>query len=192
MKPSFCAVVWWRPGRRAFDEDLLDRFLACGKSSGLARRGASARDAHREDISDLARRYLAFEHYREIQEGQAPAASLRHLLEATRLPAESREQWLAKGRLQAGLDRLLRLRGLYFVTPLDVRLLRFEVPVRYVYRLKNLRSLSETHYERDLFEGLRIYRGLKTMDRTWQVFLLEGLADPEPGCGSSSPRRRAF
>jgi len=167
-------------------EDLLDRFFGLLQSvRHLTRQGKDARQAQLRDIEEQARRFLAVQRYRKLQaKGQPFASGLRHLLDTTRLPEdETREELLAQGRRQAGLDRLLRLRGLLFVNSLDLLLLRNGVPVRYIYRMKGLRSMGETHFERDLYEGLRVFRGLQRLEPALQHFVLETLADPDQPLG---------
>ena len=162
-------------------EDMLDRFFALHERlRSLARGGVSAHAAQVRELEETARQGAALEHYLEIQIGEAPTASLRQLMETTRLPAggPERDRLLGQGRLNAGLDRLLKLRGLCFINSLDLALLRSEVPVPYIYRLKALRSQGVTHFERDLYEGLRLYRGLLSLPAEFQGFVLNSLADP--------------
>ena len=49
----------------------------------------------------------------------------------------------------------------------------------YIYRLKGLRSVGVTHFERELYEGLRIYRGLTSLEPEQREYLLTSLGDPE-------------
>lgn len=161
-------------------EDLLERFFGVLELiRRLLRSGRPAETVLDEDALEHARRYLAFEHYRDIQRGEAPTASLRHLLETVRLPPEgARKEALERGRRQAGLERLLKMRGLLNISWLDLFLLHHQVPVIYVYRLKALRSVGVTHFERDLYEGLRLYRALFQMEDEHRHFLLHALSDP--------------
>ena len=138
-------------------EDLLERLFALqNQLRNLTRNSQNARWAQERLVEDNARRHLACEHYLEIQRGEAPTASLRQLLESTRLPniEPERGNLLEQGRLSTGLDRLLRLRGLTHVSALDLTLLRADVPVPFIYRLKGLRSVGITHFERDLSRGV--------------------------------------
>jgi hypothetical protein len=107
-------------------------------------------------------------------------AGLRHLLETTQLPEEEPEHQnlLEQGRRDAGLDRLLKLRGLWSVDVMDLMMLRSGVPVPFIYRQKGLRSQGVTHFERDLYEGLRLYRGMLSLPDQFQGFVLNSLADP--------------
>jgi hypothetical protein len=158
-------------------EDLLERYFSrLELVRRLSASGAQARQAQEELIADTARRRLALERYLEVQAGGAPAASLRHLLENTRLPAEGRQQWLERGRVLAGMNRLLQLRGLVLVDAQDLFMLDNEVPVKYIYRLKGLRSVGVLHFERDLYEGRRVLRGLDQLSQQVRGFLLPALA----------------
>ena len=162
-------------------EDLLERLLSLQKMvRGLSRQGTTAKAAHQQEIAGHARQHLAFQRYLEIQRQEAPVAGLRHLLETTQLPEEepARQNLLEQGRRDAGLDRLLKLRGLYFVDALDLMMLRSGVPVPFIYRQKGLRSQGITHFERDLYEGLRLYRGLLSLPEEYQGFVQNSLADP--------------
>jgi len=168
----------------ALTEDLLERFNGLMKEiRGLMRAGQPANRAQQRLVEDTARQAVAFEHYREIQEGEAPTASLRYLLETVRLPEQDRDSWLAEGVSQSGLERLLRLRGLMYVSWLDLKLLLTQVPVVYIYRLKGLRSMGVTHFERDLYEALRLNRGLNELEPDLARQLLAALgAPPAPLC----------
>ena len=167
-------------------EDLLARFFwLLRRVRDFISQGQPASRAHQISLEEYAAQNLALAHYRDIQKGEAPASSLRHLLENTRLPDEGRERWLQEGARQFGLERILRLRGLWYISWLDLELLRQQVPVVYIYRLKGLRSLGVTHFERDLYEGLRIRRGLNSLDQDQREYLLLGLGDPARDLGIS-------
>ena len=158
-------------------EDLLERYFArLDLVRRLSASGAPARQAQEELVADAARRRLALERYLEVQSGGAPAASLRHLVENTRLPAGDRAHWIKRGRVLAGINRLLQLRGLLRVDAQDLFMLDNEVPVKYIYRLKGLRSAGIMHFERDLYEGRRVLRGLEQLSRRVRHFLMPALA----------------
>ncbi len=160
-------------------EDFLARFFwLLRRMRDLMSQGKSASQAHQSSLEEYAAQNLALVHYRDIQKGEAPTSSLRHLLENTRLPAEGRERWMQEGAQKFGLERILRLRGLLYVSWLDLELAHQQVPAVYIYRLKGLRSLGVTHFERDLYEGLRIRRGLNSLDPDQREYLLLGLGDP--------------
>ncbi|MFH1033802.1 MAG: hypothetical protein V1806_04790 [Pseudomonadota bacterium] len=162
-------------------EDILERLFNLQDTvRRLSHQGVSAKAAHLEEIEGHARQHLAFQRYLEVQRQEAPVAGLRHLLETTQLPLEEpeRQNLLEQGRRDAGLDRLLKLRGLYFIDALDLMMLRSGVPVPFIYRQKGLRSLGITHFERDLYEALRLYRGLLSLPEEYQGFVQNSLADP--------------
>ena len=176
-------------------EDTLGRLLDLQDLlRKLASEGISAQAAQLAEIEDHARRHLALELYLEVERQGAAAAGLRQLLETSQLPLEpqARQELLSQGRLDAGLERLLKLRGLYFVEALDVRMLRAGVPVPFIYRQKGLRSLGITHYERDLYEGLRVYRGLLSLPDGVPGLRaqLPGRSQPAPALAGLCPGRR--
>lgn len=161
-------------------EDLLERFYELLRQvRELLHTRGTALQAQQHLLEEQARRNLAFEHYCEIQRGEAPTASLRHLLDTTRLPHRDRQELLRQGVLRAGLNRLLRLRQLWYIDWLDLMLLHQSVPVVYIYRLKGLRSMGPTHFERDLYEALRFYRGLETLPPGVKDYLLTALVDQD-------------
>ncbi|MCF8034063.1 MAG: hypothetical protein K9K69_16975 [Desulfarculaceae bacterium] len=168
-------------------EDLQERYFArLDLVRRLSASGSSARQAQEELILDNARRRLALERYLELQEAGAPAASLRHMLENTRLPQGGREPWMEQGRVLVGINRLLMLRGLVRVDASDLFMLDNEVPVKYIYRLKNLRSVGMLHFERDLYEGRRVLRGLEQLSQRVRHFLLPALAREDRPCRLAS------
>jgi hypothetical protein len=161
-------------------EDLFEKFMALQRLiRDLMQNGINARKAHRRDIFKFAKKYVALMEYKDIKPGELPPASLRYLLGNTEIPTSERRHFMGQGRLEAGMDRLLKLRGLYYVDALDLQMLRSKMPVAFIYSLKGLRSVGATHFERDLFEGLRVYRGLSRLKPEQQEFLLMNLADPE-------------
>ncbi len=165
-------------------EDLLVRFFwLLRRVRALTNQGKPASHAHQTTVERYAAQRLALVHYRDIQDGDAPTSSLRHLLETTRLPAKGRDHLLREGALEFGLERILKLRGLLYVSWLDLELSRQQVPLVYIYRLKGLRSMGVTHFERDLFEGLRIRRGLNSLEQDQKEYLLLSLGDPARDLG---------
>lgn len=168
----------WREG--FLTEDIMESyFRVLDTIRGLSARRTLAHQSRLDLIQEMGRLLLAFEHYRGLHKNQVPAASLRHLLETVELPPSGKEHWLEQGRRLLGLDRLLKLRGLLLVDGLDLRMLAGKVPVKFIYQLKNLRSLGVTHYERDLYEGRRLYRALRELPKQVQEFLLDALSDPD-------------
>ncbi|BEQ13397.1 hypothetical protein [Desulfoferula mesophila] len=173
------AVVCGAARREGYlTEDLLERYFALlDLVRRLSRKRTPARQAQDDLVADNARRRLALERYLEVQTDGSPATSLRYLMENTRLPDEGRESWLAQGRVLTGINRLLQLRGLVLVDCQDLFMLYNEVPLKYIYRLKALRSVGVTHFERDLYEGRRVLRGLEQVRPEVQEFLLQALSD---------------
>ncbi len=182
MEALFVLAVVTTAARREglLTEDLLERFLTLqALVRRLGREGKTAELAGREDLERQAARVLALHRYRQLQEGDNGTVSLRHLLENADLPARGREEWLEQGRLRVGMDRLLKLRGLLFVDWLDVELRQEGVPQAFIYRLKGLRSLGPTNFERQLYEAVRLQRALDNLDEASRTFLLRSLASWE-------------
>ncbi len=162
-----------------FTEDILERLLALRELvRGLIIGGRQARQAQEEMIEEHGRQHFAFDRYLELQREESPVAGLRQMLETEQPPPTEQRRWREKGQWDAGIDRLMGLRGLYYIDFLDLMMLRHGLPVAFIYRLKALRSLGATQFERDLFEGLRLYRGLMLLRREYQGFLVNSLADP--------------
>lgn len=163
-------------------EDLLTRLHELRDTMDrLIRHEGSAGQAQEEEIRRQALLLLAFKKYRRTQDAGGGTVSLRRLLQDTALPQdpEQRQRVMDEGRLQTGIERLLKLRGLLFVSALDLSMLRQGVPVPFIHSIKGLRSMGATHFERDLYEGLRIYRGLQKLPKDSQTLLLHCLADPD-------------
>ena len=161
-------------------EDLFNRLIELQQMiRKLTQSGSGARKAYRRRIVKHAKDYQAFLKYRDLEPGQLPPASLRYLMDTMELPSKERGSLLERGRQEAGLLRLIRLRELYFISPLDLHMLEYDLPAAFIYNHKGLRSLGRTHFERDLYEGLRTYRGLMRLESEQQEFLLNSLADTE-------------
>lgn len=163
-------------------EDMMERLFGLQRTlRRLTAEQTPAPQAQQAHIDQHAVSALAFRNYRQAQDEDDRTVSLRRLLQTTELPREpvARSEALDQGRLQAGLERLLKLRGLTFVGALDLLMLRRSVPVPFIYSLKGLRSMGATHFERDLYEGLRLFRGLQKLPQPQQHFFLRALSEPE-------------
>ena len=177
----FILGVVFAAGRREglLSEDLLERFFnLLRRTRNLSLLSLTAKDAMSADITEHARKALAMDQYRDLQNSQAPSVGLRHLLESARLPEKEMERWQKRGREETGITRLFALRGLSMISALDVHLAEAQVPVAFIYRLKGLRSASQVHFQRDLFEARRVYGGLEKMGPRARGFMLARLADP--------------
>ena len=162
-----------------FSEDMLNRFFRLQQTARRLSQSELVRgQTWRDQIMEQARRYVGLGRYLEIQDFTQPGGGLSHFLETAELPETGRGELLGQGRLLTGLERLLRLRRLLFVSALDLLLMEHGSKVSYIYRLKGLHSMGETHFERDLYEARRIHHGLKHLGEEQEQFVLKSLTDP--------------
>ncbi len=81
-------------------------------------------------------------------------------------------------RTAAGLERLYRLRGLWYLTFEAVALFRLKAPMAYIRRLLALSSLGEASLERALFEAVRLEtEALALIPQEARRYLIERLSD---------------
>ena len=157
-------------------EDLMEEFLKLRELvNHLRATGHSATQAHYRSIEDHARRWLALQRYSVEARG---AGELEVLARQMELDPARRHEWWPQGLAQAGIERLLRLKGLWSVGAWELALLRLGMPPRFIYRLKGLRSVGLRHFEADLAEARATYRSLRTLPETVQEFILSRLSDP--------------
>ena len=83
-----------------------------------------------------------------------------------------------EGAAAAGMERLYRLMGLWFLSYEAVALFKLKVPVSYIRQKLDLRSLGQAGLEKALFEAVRLEKeGLDLLPAGIRGYLLQGLAD---------------
>jgi len=93
---------------------------------------------------------------------------------------ESREEdYIKAGKKIYALERIFRLRGIRYVEFQDLASLIVKVPLRFIYQRRNYRGVGYPTFERELFEALRLYNGLRSLPGEALDFILERLIKDE-------------
>ncbi|MBW1996916.1 MAG: hypothetical protein JRJ29_03005 [Deltaproteobacteria bacterium] len=93
---------------------------------------------------------------------------------------ESREEdYVRAGRKIYALERIFRLKGIRYVEFRDLASLIVKVPLRFIYQRRNYRGVGYPTFERELFEALRLYNGLRSLPGEALDFMLERLIRDE-------------
>jgi len=108
---------------------------------------------------------------RRLPEGISPFEYLESQTPTTR----ERPQWIEAGQKVLALERLLRLKGLRRVGFSDIACVMLEIPMKYVYKKRKFSSTGYASFEKELFEALRIYHTLQTLEEPVRHFVLERL-----------------
>lgn len=117
--------------------------------------------------------YALEEYEREgLPEGLTPTAYI-NTWKRKDLPEERRIQY---GSMVYSVERIFRLRGIRYVDFYDLANLILKVPLKYIFQKKNYYSVGYATFEKDLFEALRIYNGMKRLPEMTRDFILNRLA----------------
>ena len=118
--------------------------------------------------------FYALEEYQRkgIPDGMTPSIYIKtfkknHLSEELRIQA---------GMMVYSMERIFRLRGIRYVDFSDLANHLLKVPLKYIFQKKNYYSIGYATFEKDLFEALRIYNGIKILPEMTRHFILKRLA----------------
>jgi hypothetical protein len=137
-------------------------------------RGVTTFQGHLESIyvyrGGLHRALEAFRR-RKVPEG----ISRFEYLESQTPKSQDRPQWIEAGQKIFALERLLRLKGLRRVGFTDLACVMIEIPMKYVYKKRKFSSTGYASFEKEVFEALRVYHTLQTLEEPVRHFVLERL-----------------
>ncbi len=153
---------------------LLDLRLLCHAIIG----GETTLEAY---LNEIFRRRgqlsFALDAYRE--EGLPEDMTPVQYLDSWRCAESEAGRSVESGKMAYAVERLLRLRGIRYVEFIDLASILIEVPLKFIYKRKNYRSIGYSTFEKELFEALRIYKALQREASTTREFILKGLVKDE-------------
>jgi hypothetical protein len=167
----------------AIGEDLMMEDLAEGlfKFRDLCRRilNGETRPEDHMRVLFLKRGHVfsGLEAFR--REGLPEGRRLPGYFESYPLEEGRRDEYIQSGKMIYALERIFRLRGIRHVEFRDLANLMIKVPLRYIYKKKNLYSIGYATFEKELFEALRIYNSLNQLDDEARQFIFSNLVTDE-------------
>ncbi len=111
-------------------------------------------------------------HRKGLPEGITPS----EYLESWKGDESSEEIYVKAGMMIYSMERVFKLRGIRYVDFSDLANLIAKVPLRYIFRKKSYHGIGYATFEKDLFEGLRIYNGIRKLPEKTRHFILKRLA----------------
>ena len=121
--------------------------------------------------------YHAFESYREA--GLPERTTSAKPLESMAWRDSDRALYVDAGRKVYAMERVFRLKGIRYIEFADLANLMVKVPLKYIYRKKNFSGIGYGTFERELFEALRLYNGLRSLPEAARHFIFDHLVDDE-------------
>ena len=79
------------------------------------------------------------------------------------------------GKLIHAMERIFRLRGIRYVDFSDLANLIVKVPLKFIFQKRNYSGIGYATFEKELFEALRMYNGIKRLPEAARHFMLERL-----------------
>ena len=123
------------------------------------------------------RDYYALEAYRRAGLPEGMTAS--RYLESYDGKEPEQEAYSRSGAMVYAMERIFRLRGILHVEFHDLANVMVKVPMKFIYKKRNLSSIGYATFEKELFEALRIYNGLHRLPEEARHFVFERLVADE-------------
>jgi len=159
-------------------EDLATQLYSIRNICQDIMEGKMTLDEHIEEIcSRRGHLFFALEEYQK--KGLPPKGSSVDYFASSEWEKERERDYIEAGKKIYALERILRLRGIRYVEFRDLASLIVKVPLRFIYQKRNYRGVGYPTFERELFEALRMYNGLKSLPPDAQDFILEHLIRDE-------------
>ncbi|MBP1742185.1 MAG: hypothetical protein H6Q48_4478, partial [Deltaproteobacteria bacterium] len=176
----FCSsfIMLYAMGEELMMEDLATRLF---QMRSFCHRIISGETNPEDHLSELYARkghiFHALAAYRRdgLPDGVPPSK----YLESYQWQESKREQYLQAGMRVYALERIFRLKGIRYVEFADLADFIIKVPLKFIYRKKNLTGIGYATFERELFEALRIYRSILNLSETARNTLFKHLVADE-------------
>ena len=171
-------IMLYAMGEQLMMEDLATRLF---QMRSLCHRIVSGETNPEDHLSELYARkghiFHALAAYRRdgLPEGVAPSK----YLETYPWQESRREHYLQAGMRVYSLERIFRLKGIRYVEFADLADFILKVPLKFIYKKKNLTGIGYASFERELFEALRIYRSILKLPETARNTLFKYLVTDE-------------
>jgi len=136
--------------------------------------GRMSLDAHLEGIYEKnGLLFNALESY--MTHGLPENANPIAYLEEWQGGEDNREANREAGKKISSLERMFRLRGIMYVRFPDLAKLLVKVPMRFIYKKRDLFGIGYPTFERELYEAFRTYRSLQKLPKEQRDFIFDRL-----------------
>jgi hypothetical protein len=113
------------------------------------------------------------------REGLPEGIRLSGYFESYPLDEGKRDTYIQSGKMIYALERIFRLRGIRHVEFRDLANLMVKVPLRYIYKKRNIYGIGYATFEKELFEALRIFNSLNLLPDEVRQFIFKNLVTDE-------------
>ena len=171
-------IMLYAMGEELMMEDLATRLF---QMRSFWHRIISGETNPEDHLSELyarkGHRFHALAAYRRdgLPDGVPPSK----YLESYQWQESKREHYLQAGMRVYALERIFRLKGIRCVEFTDLADFIIKVPLKFIYKKKNLTGIGYATFERELFEALRIYRSILKLQETARNTLFKHLVTDE-------------
>jgi hypothetical protein len=167
-------IMFYALGENALVEDLAERLFKfrtlCHRiCSGEIRPEAYMREVYLKK-GRVAGAMEAFQ-----RDGLPEGESLSAYLESFPADETQMERYVSAGQDIYALERVFRLRGIRHAEFRELAKMIVKVPLSYIYRKKGLVGVGYATFEKELFEALRIYKGVRLLPEEVKQFLFNQL-----------------
>lgn len=171
-------IMFYALGEEVLDEELAERLF---KFKALCHRvlaGEIRPGEHMEGLFFMkGRAACALDAFQ--RNGLPREKGFSSYLEAVPRDEAHTEQVISTGRAVYALERILRLRGIRHVQFRDLANVIGKVPLKYIYRKRKLLGVGYATFEKELFEGLRIYNRIHLLSEEVKQFIFKHLVRDE-------------
>jgi len=159
-------------------EDLANRLFQLRSLSHRILEGETTlEDRLNEIYARRGRLYYALDAYG--QKGLPEKITPAEYLKSWKGDESDEEHYVQAGRMIYAMERIFRLRGIRYVEFRDLANLLVKVPLKFIYKKRSYYGIGYSSFERELFEALRIYNGLRGLPEGVRHFILEHLVTDE-------------
>ncbi len=171
-------IMFYAIGEDLMMEDLAEGMFRFRDLCGSILKGETRPEDHMRSLFlKKGNVYCGLEAFR--REGLPEGKRLPEYLESYPPDEGRREECIQSGKMIYALERIFRLRGIRHVEFRDLANLVLKVPLRYIYKKKNLYSIGYATYEKELFEALRIHNSLNLLADEVRHFIFNNLVTDE-------------
>lgn len=121
------------------------------------------------------------ESYQTRQKGQTPDSAEKDMPPGSPASGVSLKNGesnrIKAGKILFAMERILRLAGCQYVGVSDIFNLEARVPLQFIYKKHNFSDIGYYTFEKQIFEGYRIYNTLQTLPEELRHFLLNQLVE---------------
>jgi hypothetical protein len=167
-------IMFYAIGEDLVMEDLANSLFKFRVLCHRILAGEIRPDDHMRDL--YLRKGHVFCAFEAFQQSEPPeGTSLSTYFETFPLNDDRTEQYISAGKAIHALERIFRFRGIRHAEFRDLANLMIKVPLRYIYRKRNLLGVGSATFEKELFEALRLYNSFNHLPEEVREFVCRRL-----------------